>query len=200
MAKVENRPLALETTLTTALHQLAASKKAQMILAIILLLVTIRMFLPANVPPEGGAKVVLPGTPPDLTGIQQYQLSLEKQLGEMLSQVKGAGQVRVMLTLGTTSEVKLAANVRQTSRITEEKDAAGVTTVSREETHSSEPVMSRGTGGDSVVTTTELMPRINGVLVIVGGAVDPRLLETLTKATQTILSLPAHKVQVLTGK
>lgn len=200
MTKELGRPAAWETTLTASFHKLAENKKAQMILAIILLLLAIRMFIPAS-PPVDQAVVASGQTAADkFASVGEYQLSLERQLTLALSQVHGVGQVTVMLTLGATFDRQLAVNVEQTTRTTEDRDGTGASIVSQEKTLSSQPVMSRTGGGDSVVATTELMPRIKGVLVIASGAKDARIQEALTRAVQTILSLPAHKVQVLPGK
>jgi len=190
----------LETTLTATMHKLMASKKAQIVLAVILLLLGIRMFIPQTVEPEHAGSGPIQSIQSELSATQQYQHSLERQLGAILSQVSGAGQVSVMLTLANTPEVRLAANVRRTARITEEREGGNVTSIQRDETESHEPVMSRVAGVDNVVITTEIMPSINGVLVIATGAVEPHIREALFLATQTILSLPAHKVQVLPGK
>lgn len=200
MAKELNRPAAWETTLAASLYKLAENRRAQMILAIILLLLAIRMFIPPSAPADRGAVSTEQVLPSKWASVEEYQLSLERQLALTLSQMQGVGQVTVMLTLGTTFDQQLAVNVQQTTRTTEERDGTGVSNMTKEKIMSSQPVMSRVGGGESIVATTELMPRIKGVLIVATGAKDARIQESLMRAAQTILSLPAHKVQVLPGK
>lgn len=200
MTKEPSRPAAWETTLTASFYKLAENKKAQMILALILLLLAIRMFIPANPPVDQAVVTSGQNVADKFASVGEYKLSLERQLALALSQMHGVGQVTVMLTLEATFDRQLAVNVEQTTRTTEDRDGTGGSVVSQEKTLSSQPVMSRTGGSDSVVATTELMPRIKGVLVIASGAQDARIQEALTRAAQTILSLPAHKVQVLPGK
>ncbi|MBS3872821.1 MAG: hypothetical protein KGZ92_08455 [Firmicutes bacterium] len=200
MAKELNRPAAWETTLAASLYKLAENRRAQMILAIILLLLAIRMFIPPSAPADRGTVSTEQVLPSKWASVEEYQLSLERQLALTLSQMQGVGQVTVMLTLGTTFDQQLAVNVQQTTRTTEERDGTGVSNMTKEKIMSSQPVMSRVGGGESIVVTTELMPRIKGVLIVATGAKDARIQESLMRAAQTILSLPAHKVQVLPGK
>jgi len=200
LAKELNRPAAWETTLAASLYKLAENRRAQMILAIILLLLAIRMFIPPSAPADRGTVSTEQVLPSKWASVEEYQLSLERQLALTLSQMQGVGQVTVMLTLGTTFDQQLAVNVQQTTRTTEERDGTGVSNMTKEKIMSSQPVMSRVGGGESIVVTTELMPRIKGVLIVATGAKDARIQESLMRAAQTILSLPAHKVQVLPGK
>lgn len=193
-----------ESTLTQTLQKLMESKKVQMLLALVLVLVAIRLYFPPEAAPDAALvnskTAAQPTVTHALTAVTQYQNSLEKQLEAHLSKIAGAGQVSVMLTLASTNDAQIAINTQHTSRNTEEKDGAGTTKVTSEQTYSSQPVMARGTGGDGVVKLKENMPQINGIVVIATGAKDPRVEQLLTHAAQTILSLPAHRVRVFPGK
>ncbi|KAF0197414.1 MAG: stage III sporulation protein AG [Bacillota bacterium] len=200
----EGRTLKADNTLIQTLQRLIENKKAQLILALILVLLAIRLYFPATAPPDAQlVKASVSGnTQPNaaIVARQQYQESLEGQLESVLGQIKGAGQVTVMLTLASSNDVEIASSTQQTSRTTEDKDPSGASKVSQEETLSSQPVMARNTSGDSVVKLKELTPEIRGVVVVASGANDPKMQASLTQAVQTILSLPAHRVRVFPGK
>lgn len=200
----EGRTIKADNTLTQTVQRLIENKKVQLVLALILVLLAIRLYFPATAPPDAqlvqGSASGNTQTHAAIVAMQQYQDSLEGQLESVLGQIKGAGQVTVMLTLASSNDVEVASNTQDTSRTTEETDPSGTTKVSIEETHSSQPVMARNTGGDSVVKLKELTPQISGVVVIASGANDPKMQASLTQAVQTILSLPAHRVRVFPGK
>jgi len=199
----EGRTQKAENTLIQSVQRLVENKKVQLVLALVLVLLAIRLYFPTTAPPDAQlVQAPATGTQSNaaITSMQQYQDSLQKQLESVLGQIKGAGQVTVMLSLASTSDIELAANTQVSSHTTEEKDAAGMSKTTTEETHSSQPVMARTTGGDSVVKLKELTPKISGVAVIASGANDAKIQAALTHAVQTILSLPAHRVRVFPGK
>lgn len=193
-----------ESTLVQTMHRLLENKKVQMLLALVLVLVSIRLYFPTDAAPDAALvnsnTTNQPQATSALTAITQYQNSLEKQLEAHLTKIAGAGQVSVMLTLASTSDAHIALNTQKTSRHTEEKNGTGTTMTTAEQTYSSQPVMTRGQGLDGVVKLKENMPEVNGVVVVATGAKDPRIEQLLTRAAQTILSLPAHKVRVFPGK
>ena len=201
----EGRTLKADNTLVQTVQRLIENKKVQLILALILVLLAIRLYFPATTQPDAElVKASTSGgvqqTSAAIAAMQQYQGSLERQLESVLGQIKGAGQVTVMLTLASSNDVEVASNIQQTSRTTEEKDPSGTSKVTKEENLSSHPVMARNTSGDTVVKLKELTPEISGVVVIASGANDPKMQASLTQAVQTILSLPAHRVRVFPGK
>ena len=201
----EGRALKADNTLVQTVQRLIENKKVQLILALILVLLAIRLYFPAAAPGPDAELVRASASSSTQTNaaiqaMQTYQGSLEKQLESVLGQIKGAGQVSVMLTLASSNDVEVASNTQATSRTTEEKDPSGTSKLTTEETHSSQPVMARNTSGDSVVKLKELTPEISGVVVIASGASDPKMQASLTQAVQTILSLPAHRVRVFPGK
>ncbi|MDP3488318.1 MAG: hypothetical protein Q8S19_10395 [Bacillota bacterium] len=201
----DGRTLKADNTLVQTVQRLIENKKAQLILALILVLLAIRLYFPATAPAPDAQLVKASAsgnaqTNAAIQAMQTYQGSLEKQLESVLGQIKGAGQVTVMLTLASSNDVEVASNTQKTSRTTEEKDLSGTSKLTKEETHSSQPVMARNTSGDSVVKLKELTPEISGVVVIASGASDPKMQASLTQAVRTILSLPAHRVRVFPGK
>jgi len=198
----EGKTLKSDSTVVQTLQRLIENKKVQLVAALILMLLAIRLYFPAQGTPDAQLVSGNTATTSQTTtalSILEYQESLSKELESLLSQIQGAGKVNVMLTLASSNDVHVAVNMQQTSRTTEEKDTTGVTKVTKEETHSSQPVMSRNTSGDSVVKLKELMPQISGVVVVASGAKDSRIQASLASAVQTILSLPAHRVRVFPG-
>lgn len=199
----EGKSRGAESTLVQTVQRLIENKKVQLVVALILVLLAIRLYFPAESAPDAhlvnASNQSAAQNTAAILAIQQYQNSLEKQLEAVLTQIKGAGKITVMLTLASSNDVELANNMQQTSRLTEEKDTTGTTKVTKEETYSSQPVMSRNTSGETVTKLKEITPEISGVVVVSSGANDVKVQAALTQAVQTILSLPAHRVRVFQG-
>ena len=113
----------------------------------------------------------------------------EKKLEEILSAVKGAGKVKVMITYSQGAE-KIAA--QETKR--DEKDDGENTESSYESTY---VLKDKSDGGTEEVVLTEYMPCAMGVLIVAQGGDDIYVKQALSSAAQALLNVPAHKVEVL---
>lgn len=138
-------------------------------------------------------------TAPAGTG-DEYSVKLEATLAETLSQVAGAGKVTVRVFLGSGPRYEYARKTTGDTRTTQETDRAGTSRVTSEQHEEGEVTVMRGqTGGqDQPVVVVTQLPEVQGVLVVASGAADPAVRAELTRAVQTALHLPPHRVQVLT--
>lgn len=144
----------------------------------------------------GVALLLLPSTgeegdrpPPaeDHSGGFQVE-DLERRLEEVLSQVAGAGEVRVVLTVRSTARQVLAQDGRSTQR-GEELDST-LTTV----------VVSQGSGTQEPVTIQQLSPQYQGALVVCSGGDDPSVRLRIVEAVSALTGLGADKISVCKGK
>lgn len=88
-------------------------------------------------------------------------------------------------------------NVQTTQKTTEEKDSSGGTRVTREESQSSSLL----TGANNqLVALQENLPPVTGVIVVAQGADDAGVRLTLNRVVQTLLSIAAHRIEVIAGK
>ncbi|MGI6574521.1 MAG: hypothetical protein ACOX3A_01390 [bacterium] len=135
----------------------------------------------------------------ELTALQRYQNTLSIQLQEILSEVKGAGEVSVYVNLGSGPEYDFAHNLTTESRHTEEQDATGGQRVVNEVREDSQLVMTTGTqsGLNQPLIQKEMHPAVQGVLVVAAGAENSRVKAELTRAIQVILGIGSHQVVVL---
>lgn len=115
--------------------------------------------------------------------VQDYEL--EERLSAILSRVKGAGKVSVMITYKTGSERIIAYNTNN------ERDNS--TFSSRE---SSEAVIN----GDSPVVLKEVYPQIEGVLIVAQGGGNTEVKNNLIRASQALLGIDMNKIEVLVMK
>ncbi len=124
-----------------------------------------------------------------------YKDSLELQLKQILSQIKGVGAVEVMVTYESTAEVVPAINKTQSNQVSEEKDAQGGTRTTKQDDQS-ESIITSTNGTGQLIVLKEIKPQIRGVVVVAAGAGDIRVKTELIEAVKTIFQVPAHKVMV----
>lgn len=117
--------------------------------------------------------------------INNNDYNLEERLSNILSQVEGAGNVRVMITYSTGSEKIIAYNTDS------EKDNDRFT--SRE---SNEAVINN----DGPVVIKEIYPSIEGVLIVAQGGGNTEVKNNLINASKALLGIDVNKIEVLIMK
>lgn len=120
--------------------------------------------------------------------------SLESRLEKILGEIDGVGRVSVTVIFSEGSTREFAVNVSTTVKEVEEKDQAGGNRTTCEKTENGEVVM-QGNGGQPVVVK-ESMPKIQGVLVVAQGSENPLIKERLFLAVQSLLQVPAHRINI----
>ena len=132
-------------------------------------------------------ETVQPETEPDLTGT-----SVEERLEDLLSQVEGAGKVRVMLTVRAGEET-----VYQTDQTTEQRQSGDGT----EETVTVTTVLaSAGSSAEEPVAVKVLSPVYLGALVVAEGGGSPSVRLDLVSAVSSLTGLGADRITVVKMK
>lgn len=128
---------------------------------------------------------------------ESRQELIEQRLAQVLSKVRGAGQVSVAVTLDGGSVKEHAKNVVRETKIVEEKDTAGSVRTTTETKENEEVILSRESGADQPVIVREIEPEIKGVLIVAEGAADSMVKSQLTRAAETGLGIASYKITVL---
>ncbi len=131
-------------------------------------------------------------TAPTNTEYAVSERELERRLESILSSISGAGNVRVMITYDTTSQMVPALSTDTQKNGSESND--GLNSYSQAE--SSSPATVSGSGGNSPIIITEILPKIRGVIVIAEGAANISIRLNLQYAVQTVLGIDASCVEV----
>lgn len=114
--------------------------------------------------------------------------AMEQKLERALSQVEGAGQVTVVLTVKSGSRQILATDGKTTER--EDTVDSQVSTV----------VVSKGSGAQETVPLQQLSPQYQGALVVCSGGDDPSVRLRLSEAVSALTGLGADKISICKGK
>ena len=155
---------------------LKSNRKVQIGLAILFALVLIVVYFSfLRTPQETDEQ-----QPAAVTSTEQYAASLEAKLEDLLSTVKGAGEVSVAITLENGFEYVYATeeSVRETS--------SGTQTTTSVVLVNGEPVL-----------TQEIFPTIKGVLVTASGADDISVKMSLMSAIGSAIEVSSENIIIL---
>ena len=120
-----------------------------------------------------------------------YADALETRLENALAKVEGVGNVKVMITLASSSEKVVEKDQEMTSEVQEGEN--GGKNISSSET----AVYANGNGEEMPYVKQELSPRIEGVLVIADGGDNAIVIENITEAVQALFGVDTHKIKVM---
>ena len=172
-----------KTKISNFLEQLKKGKKTEWVIVVVLVIVSLIIYTSASSLFKSEDKQSQLTT-------NEYVKSLEIRLGEVLSDVKGAGKVSVMVTVESGSEIIIATS-------TEEKTntSSGTSNSNQSSTIVEKPIII----GDEPVVLIEKLPKIKGVIVVAQGAGNIQVRLELLKAVQAVLEVDANNVEVFVG-
>ena len=130
-----------------------------------------------------------------------YKEQTEKQLAEVLKSIDGIDSVKVMITLQTSEEDVVLRETKMTQENTTEQDSQGG--LREIESSGVEESVCYGTenGEESgPYVTHTIAPKVEGVLIVVGGAKAGSLRTQIVKAVQALFDVESHKVVVIKMK
>ena len=136
-------------------------------------------------------------TATDLPADFLQERALEERLEEIFSLVDGAGKVRVLVSPMGGREMVFATDTNVSRSDVDEQDAQGGTREQRQYQHQESTVTIGSGAHERPLVLREIMPRVEGIVIIAEGGDDVHVRDALTRAAQTVLGLGAHRVQVL---
>ncbi len=126
-----------------------------------------------------------------------YEKQLEKRLEEILSKVQGVGNVDVMIVLESGKEIVTKDdNIKENGTTNEEALNGDKRQITTDKSQSSTVKIS----GDEPLVLKELSPKISGVLIVAQGGGNVEIKNTLIEATNALLGVEMHKIEVLEMK
>lgn len=164
----------------------------------IILIIGIILFILADIFINNGSRQIIKsdetGKVDDLNyNYSDYSTLLENKLENILSQLKGVGEVKVMITLEDTTEVIPAFNTTKNNETTKETDSQGGT---REIVREDMTIQVVTNDNGEPIVLKEIKPTIKGVIVIADGAENLEVKEMVYEAVKTVLGIPGNRVEV----
>ena len=121
--------------------------------------------------------------------------ALEKRLIDVLSKIRGAGRVDVLVTYETNGEI-VTATVRQTDEDVRNADGTGGSETSRSVREVTEPATIETGNGHAPIVLYEKEPVIRGVIVVAEGASDFSVRQKLEAAVHAATGIPIERIEV----
>lgn len=123
---------------------------------------------------------------------ESYRAAVEEELEAMLSQIHGAGRVRVMLTLKTGP----AASYQTDRSGSESREGERSSAVSEEKT----VMLDRGSAYNEPALVSKAYPEFRGALIVAEGGGDERVRLQLCAAAAALLDLGSDQIIVVKMK
>ncbi len=132
--------------------------------------------------------------------LQRLEREIAASLARILSDIDGAGKVVVEVSLAKGPEFLYIEDRTNTQKTTEERDDRGGTRDIIEVSYTQKTVIAKNRDGDEPVLSQIIPSEVRGVLVVAEGADDSEVRLALSRAVSTLLDIPPHRVEVVTGK
>lgn len=126
---------------------------------------------------------------------EEYATYLENKLSNVLAQIQGAGNVKVMITLECGIEYVYATNKEE---VTTSSTVAGTTT--SQTTVTEEIILVSVSGKSSPIILKENLPKVGGVIIVSSGAKNISVRLELQKAVEALLEVSVDNIEILVGE
>lgn len=120
-----------------------------------------------------------------------YEKETEQRLSDIISEIDGAGRVKVMLTLKSSEKYEFAKNSQTDEKSSEENS---------QKNKNDEYVILNGTNGDECVTIKSEYPSVQGVVVVCDGGDSQVVKSNITQAVSSAVGISTNNITVLKMK
>lgn len=169
--------------------KLFSGKNLKIIVLVIICIIGIIIFLKMTSTKSTSSKSTTVSSSSYKTTLE-YSEILENKLENLLSQIKGAGNVKVMISLEGSPELVYAMDSNE--KVSNNQN--GSTTTS-----ASSPILIENKGSSSPLILTEKLPKVKGVIVVSTGASDISIKLDILNSVSTLLDISIDKINVLKG-
>lgn len=121
---------------------------------------------------------------------QEYASQIEDKLSSVLSNVEGAGKVSVIVTLKSGYEFVYATNKEEKTNTT-----SGATNSTQTVTITEKPIIV----SNQPIILMEILPKVNGILVVAKGANNVKVKLNLLKAVQAVIDVSSENIEIIAG-
>lgn len=129
----------------------------------------------------------------DKTSQEDLSFDDEQRLEMILSQIKGVGEVDVMITYETGKEIIPAFDIQEKSQSKESREADGSITFDSSEDSSKNLVT---VNNEDLLILKEIKPKVKGVIIVAEGAGNLVIRNNIMNAAAAVFDISADKIVV----
>ena len=134
------------------------------------------------------------------TNTNESSTNLENKLEEILSTIKGVGEVKVFINYSESSKVVAMYDEKTTTSSTEETDSSGGLRNTTSTETQKDVIYSDDSGNKTPVTEKVIMPTIEGAIITARGASNATVKSNVISAVEAATGLSVDKIQVFEMK
>ena len=127
---------------------------------------------------------------PAAQSAQAYTQELEQSLAELVTNIQGAGNAKVMVTVERSAEQVYAQEEKRSTQTTEDRG-------SNNSTETNYILVKDADGSQRALAVTEVQPVVKGVVVVCDGGDDPVVQQRVIDAVTTALDITSVRVCVV---
>ena len=179
-------------------------KKDQLLILLLLGILLVVIAIPAGREDEvAGSGVLESGSGEETVegtagGQAEYVKYMEEKLADTLSQIEGAGEVTVMITLESSAERIVEKDETYEGETVTESDSQGGSRDTDQSSREETTVYAQGDGQDGMpYISKELSPKIGGVVVIAPGGDKAQVKQNITEAVEALFGVESHKIRIM---
>lgn len=128
---------------------------------------------------------------------EKYAAYLEEKLEEVLGEMEGVGKVKVMITLSDYGQAIVEKDTVDITNTISETDSNGGSRNTYEREIQSETVQVENDSGTYPYVGKEILPTIEGVVVVAEGGGNATVVSQISKAAMALFPIEAHKIIVV---
>lgn len=181
-------------------NPLDVSKKSQLLLILLvgLLLVVIAIPTKKTESERDSEEIVDTETAVAASDITKYSAYLEEKIANALEHVSGVGKTEIVITFSSNGQKIVEKDQQSDSQKTTESDSVGGTRDSEDRSSERTSIyIQEADGTQTPYISEELLPEIQGVLVIAEGGDNAVVVKNITEAIQALFGLEAHKIKIM---
>lgn len=164
-------------------------KNIEIIIAVVVCVLVVGIYAIANTANKSKSKK-------PTTVITQATLdSAAKELSEILSSIKGAGKIKVLITYDGKGEIIPAQTINTHTNVTID-NSGNSTRTTETTTETKNTVIVQKNGSSEPIILKEILPNIVGIIVVAEGAANINVRVALLRAVQAATGVKIDRIEV----
>ncbi len=128
---------------------------------------------------------------------QEYAKLLEENLKNIVSEISGVGEAKVLVTLESSKQTVYATEQKKSKEATEDKTSNETSKKKESDDIETRYIKVKNADGtEQALSVTQIQPSIKGVVVICKGGDNPEIKEKVKNAVKTALNITSKRVFV----